>query len=215
MRDSTTNDGWQRTSPPSEQLDWDTLWTDERHGGWQVEAATRETDGWTRTNLRLQLGDEDRRLTGAACVCVRRDGAGCGEVRVLLVDQERPAPGVRLWEIPRGMVDPGDASPAQAALRELGEETGLVASLEAELGEIYPDTGVFAGSVAVVLAGFVREEGRQDDEEPEVEATRWFTRAQVRELIATGRLRDGISLGALALADVWREDAAVTAASSG
>ncbi|WP_050347165.1 NUDIX hydrolase [Arsenicicoccus sp. oral taxon 190] len=206
-----TRDDWQRTSPPSEQLGWDTLWADERHGGWQVEAATRETDGWTRTNLRLQLGDEDRRLTGAACVCVRRDGDA---PRVLLVDQQRPAPGVRLWEIPRGMVDPDDATPAQAALRELGEETGLVAELEAELGEIYPDTGVFAGSVAVVLAGFVREGGGSDDAEPEVEATRWFTRAQVRELIATGRLRDGISLGALALADVWREAAAVSAAPS-
>ena len=206
-----TRDDWQRTSPPSEQLDWSTLWEDERHGGWQVQAATRETDGWTRPNLRLQLGDEDRRLTGAACVCVRRDG---DQLRVLLVDQQRPAPGVRLWEIPRGMVDPDDASPAEAALRELAEETGMVASLEAELGEIYPDTGVFAGSVAVVLAAFVRQGEGQDEDEPEVDATRWFTRDEVRGLIAEGRLRDGISLGALALADVWRQDDPVSAASS-
>lgn len=206
-----TGDDWQRTSPPSEQLDWSTLWEDERHGGWQVQAATRETDGWTRPNLRLQLGDEDRRLTGAACVCVRRDG---DQPRVLLVDQQRPAPGVRLWEIPRGMVDPDDASPAEAALRELAEETGMVASLEAELGEIYPDTGVFAGSVAVVLAAFVRQGEGQDEDEPEVDATRWFTRDEVRGLIAEGRLRDGISLGALALADVWRRDVPVSASSS-
>lgn len=206
-----TGDDWQRTSPPSEQLDWSTLWEDERHGGWQVQAATRETDGWTRPNLRLQLGDEDRRLTGAACVCVRRDG---DQPRVLLVDQQRPAPGVRLWEIPRGMVDPDDASPAEAALRELAEETGMVASLKAELGEIYPDTGVFAGSVAVVLAAFVRQGEGQDEDEPEVDATRWFTRDEVRGLIAEGRLRDGISLGALALADVWRQDDPVSAASS-
>lgn len=206
-----TRDDWQRTSPPSEQLDWSTLWEDERHGGWQVQAATRETDGWTRPNLRLQLGDEGRRLTGAACVCVRRDGA---EPRVLLVDQQRPAPGVRLWEIPRGMVDPDDASPAKAALRELAEETGMVASLEAELDEIYPDTGVFAGSVAVVLAAFVRQGEGQDEDEPEVDATRWFTRDEVRGLITQGRLRDGISLGALALADVWRRDVPVSASSS-
>ena len=206
-----TGDDWQRTSPPSEQLDWSTLWEDERHGGWQVQAATRETDGWTRPNLRLQLGDEDRRLTGAACVCVRRDG---DQPRVLLVDQQRPAPGVRLWEIPRGMVDPDDASPAEAALRELAEETGMVASLEAELGEIYPDTGVFAGSVAVVLAAFVRQGEGQDEDEPEVDATRWFTRDEVRGLITQGRLRDGISLGALALADVWRRDVPVSASSS-
>ena len=206
-----TGDDWQRTSPPSEQLDWSTLWEDERHGGWQVQAATRETDGWTRPNLRLQLGDEDRRLTGAACVCVRRDG---DQPRVLLVDQQRPAPGVRLWEIPRGMVDPDDTSPAEAALRELAEETGMVASLEAELGEIYPDTGMFAGSVAVVLAAFVRQGEGQDEDEPEVDATRWFTRDEVRGLIAEGRLRDGISLGALALADVWRRDVPVSASSS-
>ncbi|MCH8611495.1 NUDIX hydrolase [Arsenicicoccus dermatophilus] len=210
-----SDDDWRRAAPTCEPLDWQPLWADERHGGWQVQVAERETDGWTRPNLRLVLGDEERRLAGAVCVCVRRDGrtgdgpAGAGDAdaesqdRVLLVLQDRPAPGVRLWELPRGMVDPDDASPAASALRELAEETGSRASVAADLGEVYPDTGVFGGSVAVVLAELTRD-GDPDEDEPEVEATRWFTRTQLDELVARGELRDGISLAALTLARVHR-----------
>lgn len=195
MSDAT----WAMTSPQCPPLDWSPLWSDERHGRWQVEEATRESDGWTRPNLRLVLGEEERRLTGAACVCVRRDGPA---PRVLLVEQDRPAPGVRLWEVPSGMVDQDDATPGQAALRELGEETGVPATFAADLGEIYPDPGVFAASVRVILAQTSGVEG--DEDSAEVERIGWFTDEQVDELVATGGLRCGISLAALALATTWR-----------
>lgn len=213
---------WGGIAPQCPPLDWRALWSDERHGRWQVEEATRESDGWTRPNLRLVMGDEERRLTGAMCVCVRRDGP---QPRVLLVEQDRPAPGVRLWEVPSGMVDEEDATPAESALRELSEETGVEARFVADLGEIYPDPGVFAASVQVVVAeagpaeaDSPRRTGGHDvtgdgdggngsgdaGEGPEVERTGWFTQEEIDTLIATGRLRCGISLAALTLARTWR-----------
>ena len=192
---------WRRSSPPCDPLDWHTEWQDERHGGWRIESAVRTDGGWERTNLRLRMGETPGRLTGAACVCVREDGP---EPRILLVRQDRPAPGIRCWELPSGMVDEDDDSPAQSALRELAEETGAHASLLADLGEIYPDVGVFGAAVHVVLATFeFTEPDAEDVEQPEVATTRWFTRAQVDHLIATGDLRDGVTLAALALAAVY------------
>jgi ADP-ribose pyrophosphatase YjhB (NUDIX family) len=50
---------------------------------------------------------------------VVRDGDG----RLLLVRRGRP-PSVGLWSVPGGRVEPGE-TPAEAALREVREETGL------------------------------------------------------------------------------------------
>lgn len=59
----------------------------------------------------------------AVAVIVERDGL------VLGVRQRRPAIGRETWELPAGLIDPGE-SPAQAAARELAEETGLGGTLE-------------------------------------------------------------------------------------
>ena len=191
---------WRRQAPACEPLDWTGEFEDARHGRWRVESAIRSDGGWERTNLRLRMGETDDRLTGAACVCVRRDGV---EPRILLVQQVRPAPGIRCWELPSGLIDADDDSPAGSALRELAEEAGAEATLEADLGEIYPDVGVFAAAVEVVVATFeFASDGKADDDEPEVATTGWFTRAQVRDLIAAGEIRDGVTLSALALAAV-------------
>lgn len=209
MRGDAVDDAnWGLSAPKCEPLEWQPVWSDERHGRWQVEEATRTSDGWTRPNLRLVLGDEEHRLTGAACVCVRHDGP---EPRVLLVEQDRPAPGVRLWEVPSGMVDDTDATPAASALRELGEETGVEATFVADLGEIYPDPGVFAASVQVVLAHATPVAAEKagaaaaDDEGPEVERARWFTSHEVDDLVASGGLRCGVSLSALTVARTWQQ----------
>ena len=58
----------------------------------------------------------------AVAVLVERDG------RVLGVRQRRPAIDRETWELPAGLIDPGE-EPAQAAARELAEETGLGGTL--------------------------------------------------------------------------------------
>lgn len=69
----------------------------------------------------------ERRLAAA----VVRDGQG----RVLVVrrsERERFLP--RVWGVPCGKLEPGE-SPADAALRELKEETGLLGEVVRKVGE--------------------------------------------------------------------------------
>ena len=58
---------------------------------------------------------------------------------VLGVRQYRPAVGHDTWEIPAGLIDPGE-SPEQAAARELAEETGMQGSLRL-LTRLYASPG--------------------------------------------------------------------------
>ena len=60
--------------------------------------------------------------------------------KIPLVRQYRPALEAFSWELPAGLVDPGE-SPADACRRELLEETGLTARTIHLLGENSPCTG--------------------------------------------------------------------------
>ena len=60
--------------------------------------------------------------------------------KIPIVRQYRPALEAFSWELPAGLVDPGE-SPPDACRRELLEETGLTASTIYFLGENSPCTG--------------------------------------------------------------------------
>ena len=78
--------------------------------------------------------------SGGVCV-LALDNEG----RVLLVSQFRYPHEKVLREIPAGKLEPGE-DPAQAARRELKEETGAVAVRWESLGEIYP-TPAYCGEI--------------------------------------------------------------------
>ena len=82
----------------------------------------------------------DKRPAIAAAVIVQ-DG------RLLLV-QRRVTEGSLSWQLPAGAVEDGETF-AEAAVRETGEETGLVVAAVTTLGErVHPDTGRLIGYVA-------------------------------------------------------------------
>ncbi len=66
-------------------------------------------------------------------VPITRDG------KVVMVKQHRYGTGEETLELPGGMVDAGDASPLEAARRELLEETGYRATLVEPTGVIAPN----------------------------------------------------------------------------
>src|SRR5690625_6131937 len=99
-------------------------------------AATDEVlfEGRLITVGRMPGGWEMVRKAPAVCVLAVRDG------QVLGVEQPRPVIGTVTWELPAGIIDPGE-TPEQTALRELADETQLTSRLEF-LNSLYSSHGL-------------------------------------------------------------------------
>ena len=90
------------------------------------------------------------------------------EQQVLIVRQYRPAVERYTLELPSGLVDAGE-TPAEAARRELLEETGYEASAVEDLGPMLPDTGRLGNRIfSCVATGLRRVPGRTPEEGIEV-----------------------------------------------
>lgn len=112
--------------------------------------------------------------------------------RVLLVKQFRLPAERDLWELPAGRVDPGE-TPLQAAKRELREETGYSAKLWTKLITFWASPGYVDEKMNLFLATGLKE-GAQEPMEDERIEMRWFTRKELRELVAAGKILDGKTL---------------------
>jgi len=72
--------------------------------------------------------------------------------RVLLVHQYRHPVAARLWELPAGLLDEAGESPADAAARELWEETGYHAKTWWVLADYHASPGMSDEAVRIFLA---------------------------------------------------------------
>lgn len=133
----------------------------------------------------------------AAVVPIGDDG------RILLIDHYRFQTDTRGWEIPAGKIDAGE-TPAQAAERELLEETGHRADALNYLGRYHPSNGSSDQVFHVFVARGVTRVGDIEDTN-EVIAVRWFASADVRALIQRNEILDGLSLTGLSWAIVRGE----------
>lgn len=102
------------------------------------------------------------------------------------------------WELPRGFGEAGENS-VGTAMRELREETGISAVEGSVVGSFYPDTGVLANQIDVVR--LVVDDPRSVGSDGELGAWRWVSQDEVKRLLDSGEIIDGISLAALML---WR-----------
>jgi 8-oxo-dGTP pyrophosphatase MutT (NUDIX family) len=105
------------------------------------------------------------------------------------------------WEVPAGRVDTGE-SDADAAARELHEECGAVATRYTKLGQYHPANGssnqtfyVYIGHDVDVIAPI--------SDTNEIMSIRWFTPAQIWQLIGCNEIRDGLTLTAFLWADAY------------
>lgn len=132
------------------------------------------------------------RHPGAAAV-VALDDAG----RVCLVRQYRHGVEDFLWEIPAGKLDPGEA-PEVCAVRELREETGVIARQWDSLGVYVPAPGIFTEIIHLYLArGLTLGHAAPDaDEELELQ---WLPLSDALQNLLQGAWNDGKTAVAL-----WR-----------
>jgi 8-oxo-dGTP pyrophosphatase MutT (NUDIX family) len=102
------------------------------------------------------------------------------------------------WEIPAGGVDEGEL-PAQAAAREVLEETGWQPGALREIAVYHPSNGLNDQTFYLYLADGARHIGEPTDVS-ESERIEWVKLADVKEMVRKGEVRDGLSLTALSLA---------------
>lgn len=149
--------------------------------------------------VRYSGGEAERIFLGvraADCVSVV---AVTSDGRIPLVRQYRPVVEQVTLELPSGHVDPGE-SPANAARRELREETGCVAAEVELMGRLIADSGrleyrqwcYFAPKAVRAASGSWRAE-------PDVEVV-FHTPRELREILRRGTLDHAPHVAALSLA---------------
>lgn len=108
---------------------------------------------------------------------------------VLFVRQYKHAAGQILLELPGGVVDEGETVPADAARRELLEETGYATDELTLLAEVFDNPTKDTDTIYYYLARNVRETAAQDlDETENIEVVK-VPLAEVEGLVLRGEVR--------------------------
>ncbi|THV41792.1 NUDIX hydrolase [Glycomyces buryatensis] len=117
-----------------------------------------------------------------------------------LVEQYRYPVQARSWEFPQGTFSHGvEGTPEELARAELREETGLSAAKLEHLGFLHCAKGISSQGFHIFLASEL-EHGDPDREIEEQDMVqKWFSRAEVEEMIRTCEITDDSSIAAYGL----------------
>jgi ADP-ribose pyrophosphatase len=128
-----------------------------------------------------------------------------------IVRQYRPAVEAYTWELPAGLLEPGE-DPEDACRRELEEETGLEAQSVTCLGIYYADTGrlenrqhVFCAQTSEPKPDFAPEPGM---------SVAYVSVERLRDLIRAGQFRHQLHIAVLLLDELKIADQGRTAGPS-
>ncbi len=115
--------------------------------------------------------------------------------RVVLLQSHRPIIGETLWEVPAGTLEPNEP-PADAAARELEEETGYRAARWRKVLELIPSPGVLSEVIHLYVAEALTPGPPRPEVGEQIEAhvVAW---EQALAWTMDGTIRDGKTLIAL------------------
>ena len=119
--------------------------------------------------------------------------------RMLLVRQYRPALDITRYELCAGVMDPSDASPLEAAQRELLEETGFGGGEWTKLMVVGPNPSAMNNVSISFLAHGVTKLCEPRLEETEDISAHLFSRDEVYNMLKVGQFAQ-----ALMVAPLWR-----------
>ncbi|MBE9375741.1 NUDIX hydrolase [Saccharopolyspora sp. HNM0983] len=119
---------------------------------------------------------------------------------VQLVEQYRYPLGMRRWEFPQGTApERAETEPAELAVRELREETGLRAARWTELGTLDVAPGLSSQRGTAYLATGLEPGTPEREPEEQDMRTAWFPRTELETMIRSGHITDAQSIAAYAL----------------
>lgn len=124
--------------------------------------------------------------------------------RVVLIRQYRHPLGMRIWELPAGLLDVDGEDPVRGAARELAEEVGLAAQRWSVLVDIAASPGFTDETLRIYLAEDLSEVDRPaaEDEEADIEICR-VPLGEAVSMALNGEIINGAAVsGILALAAV-------------
>jgi ADP-ribose pyrophosphatase len=121
------------------------------------------------------------------------------EREVLIIEQYRHGVREVMWEIPGGVIDAGE-TPAQAASRELLEETGFEGDSPKLLGKVYPNPAFQTNTAYTVLIENIRFTKEPQLEGMEDIAMKLVPEEVFADLIATGKITHSLVI----VAELWR-----------
>ncbi len=122
------------------------------------------------------------------------------ERRLVMVRQYRHASRRLGLEVPGGLLDPQDPNPAQAAARELREETGYGGGVFTALGRFWPQPALLANRVHFFALTGVGLQGELEQDEGEDLEVVLLEPGQVPGLVEQGEIHNAMTVMALNLA---------------
>jgi len=108
-------------------------------------------------------------------------------------------------EIPGGMVDPDDASPLEAARREMREETGFDSERVVEIGRVHPNPAIQPNYCYSFVARDVHKVTRRRklDSTEEIEVVT-VPLAEIKNLIVSGAITHALVIAAFSFFHVYK-----------
>jgi 8-oxo-dGTP pyrophosphatase MutT (NUDIX family) len=167
---------------------------------WKIHGTRSVYDSWW---CGLELVDVElpsgRRFDHEA-IRVPRDAVGTAVVvddALLMIWRHRMIPAAWGWEIPAGVIDPGE-EPAAAARREVVEETGWDPGPTEELFAWHPSSGMSDQRFHLHRASTADHLGDPSDVDEAVEVG-WIPLSDLAGMVDRGQIVDGLTMVA-----VWR-----------
>jgi ADP-ribose pyrophosphatase len=123
--------------------------------------------------------------------------------QLVMIEQYRQGTDTVELEIPGGMIDARDASPAAAGIRELREETGYEGGRSQMIGKIFPNPAIMSNTCHTLLVEDCALKHSVEWDHGEDIVNRLVPIADIPKLIASGKIRHSLVVVALYHFDLW------------
>jgi ADP-ribose pyrophosphatase len=131
-------------------------------------------------------------------IALTRDG------KLVMIEQYRHGSNTVELELAGGMIDPKDASPLEAGLRELREETGYEGTRAEVIGQIYANPAIMNNICYTVLVHDCELKHTPELDQGEDVITTFVDVDQIPSLVKQGRIGHSLVVVGLYHFELWR-----------